>query len=241
MGIIKKKSLLFSIAIMLVLILFIPVSADKSENETVIDKFNQIYYNSYIWDQTYWLGEHILQNPCDNHIVQEIIYDVKPDYIIEAGTFKGGSALYYACVLAQINTKGKIFTIDINPQVAHVSKFKIFKKYVKVFKGSSTSEEIYSYIAKKVKGKKVLVILDSAHTKDHVLQEMNLYSKLVSSGSYLIVADTNINGHPVRTEFGPGPMEAVNEFLSKNNDFEIDRSKEKLLLTFYPSGYLRKK
>ena len=87
---------------------------------------------------------------------------------------------------------------------------------------------------------KVLVILDSDHSKAHVLKELQLYSKLVSKGSFLIVEDTNINGNPVYVEHGAGPMEAVQEFMKGNHDFKIDKSCEKYYLTFNPSGYLKR-
>jgi cephalosporin hydroxylase len=111
---------------------------------------------------------------------------------------------------------------------------------VKVIRGDSVSPEVVNEIAREAGQGKVLVTLDSLHTREHVLKEMNIYSKFVTSGSYLIVQDTNINGHPVYPEFGPGPMEAVEEFLKNNRDFEVDRSREKFLLTAYPSGFLKK-
>ncbi len=85
-----------------------------------------------------------------------------------------------------------------------------------------------------------MVILDSCHTKDHVLAEMRLFHKLVTPGSYMIVEDTNVNGHPASPSHGPGPMEAVWAFLAENRDFEQDKKRERLLLTFNPGGYLRK-
>ncbi len=85
-----------------------------------------------------------------------------------------------------------------------------------------------------------MAILDSDHHKEHVLRELEIYSKFVTRESYIIVEDTNINGHPVRSKFGPGPMEAVKEFLKMNDDFIIDRSREKFYLTFNPDGYLKK-
>ena len=102
------------------------------------------------------------------------------------------------------------------------------------------SPEVISEIAQRVGSGTVLVTLDSLHTKEHVLKEMNLYSRFVTPGSYLIVQDTNINGHPVYPTFGPGPMEAMEEFLKSNRDFEVDRSREKYMLTAYPSGFLKK-
>jgi cephalosporin hydroxylase len=86
----------------------------------------------------------------------------------------------------------------------------------------------------------VLVLLDSDHAKDHVLREIGVYGTLVTPGSYLVVEDTNVNGHPVEPEFGPGPMEAVEEFLRERRDFVVDETREKFYLTFNPRGYLRK-
>ena len=84
------------------------------------------------------------------------------------------------------------------------------------------------------------MILDSDHSQAHVFQELTIYSPLVTKGSYLIVEDTNVNGHPVCPEHGPGPMEAIEEFLKKNKDFVIDGEKEKFLMSFNPRGYLRR-
>ena len=92
-----------------------------------------------------------------------------------------------------------------------------------------------------VGGKNTLVILDSIHTKEHVLDELNIYSRFIKPNGYIIVEDTNLNGHPVRNDWGDGPMEAVNEFLIQNSDFMIDSTKEKFLMTFNPRGYLKKK
>ena len=86
-----------------------------------------------------------------------------------------------------------------------------------------------------------MVILDSDHSRDHVLRELELYAPLVTPGCYVVVEDTNVNGHPVVPRFGPGPMEAVQEYLATTDAFEVDRSREKLLLTFNPSGYLRRR
>jgi len=86
-----------------------------------------------------------------------------------------------------------------------------------------------------------MVILDSDHSKGHVLSELKIYSKFVTKGSYIIVEDTNINNHPVFPDFGPGPMEAVEEFLKENKDFSVDRSREKFYLTFNPKGFLQKR
>jgi cephalosporin hydroxylase len=87
----------------------------------------------------------------------------------------------------------------------------------------------------------VVVILDSNHARAHVAEELRLYHGMVTPGSYLIVEDTNINGHPVLRDHGPGPMEAVEEFLSGRDDFFADTSREKFFLSFNPGGYLRRR
>jgi cephalosporin hydroxylase len=108
--------------------------------------------------------------------------------------------------------------------------------------GSSTAPETLALVAERAQGKSpVMVILDSDHRRDHVLTELRSYADFVTPGSYLVVEDTNLNDHPLLPGFGPGPMEAVDEFLRERDDFEPDPSAEKFLLTFNPRGYLRRK
>jgi cephalosporin hydroxylase len=206
----------------------------------VATEFNRVYYNSKVWQMTRYLGILTQQFPTDLWMIQEIIAELKPDLIIETGTYRGGSTLFYADVLDRVNERGRIITVDIEPKIEMASAFETFRNRVKVIRGDSVSPEVVNEIAREAGQGKVLVTLDSLHTREHVLKEMNIYSKFVTSGSYLIVQDTNINGHPVYPEFGPGPMEAVEEFLKNNRDFEVDRSREKFLLTAYPSGFLKK-
>lgn len=183
-----------------------------------------------------WLGIPSLQNPGDNWLMQEIITELKPDFVIETGTFKGGSSLFYATVLEKINENGKVITVDISPQVEEASKFKIFKERVEVIKGDSVSPEVIKKIAKRVKNHKVLVTLDSLHTKEHVLKELKLYSNFVSLNSYIIVQDTIL----YKRDLDDGPMGAIKEFLKTNKNFVIDRSREKFFFTNYLSGFLKK-
>ena len=187
-----------------------------------------------------WFGIQTEQNPNDVWITQEIISEIKPDFIIETGTHKGGSALLWATILAQINPQGKVITIDIEDRSEEARKFAIAKDKIEFIIGSSADINIINSIKKRVAGKKVLVILDSDHSRAHVLNELSLYWEMVPVGSYLIVQDTNINGHPVYHSFGPGPMEAVNEFLSTNDKFVADQTRERLLFTMHPRGYLKR-
>ncbi len=130
---------------------------------------------------------------------------------------------------------GEVITIDKN-RVSQCCHARLIKLH-----GSSISEEVVADVNKFLVGKdRVMVILDSSHVKSHVMKELEIYSQYVSVGSYIIVEDTIVNGHPVWTDFGDGPMEAVEEFLGKDNRFIIDRSREKFYLTFNRNGYLKR-
>lgn len=196
--------------------------------------FHKLYYYSETrtWQNTYWLGIPLQKCPLDLWIYQEIIYETKPEIIIETGTAKGGSALFFASICDLIK-RGEIITIDISSvKISHPRIIKII--------GDSISEKIFNQVKKIVRNRTVMVVLDSDHSKKHVLKELELYSKLVTIGNYLIIEDTNINGYPVLPNFGEGPMEAVKEFLQKEKSFQIDRDKEKFFLTFSPKGFLKK-
>jgi len=208
--------------------------------QVVVDRFHKLFYDSGIWETTSWLGVPTAQNPNDAWIHQEIIVQVKPDFIVEAGTQYGGSAALWATILQQVNPDGRVITIDIKDQVSAAKELPIVKDKVEFLLGSSVDPAIVAQLTKRVKGKKVLVILDSNHSKTHVFAEMKAYAPLVSKDSYLIVQDTNVNGHPVDKKFGPGPMEAVNEFLATNDQFRPDREAERLMFTMHPKGYLKR-
>ncbi len=213
----------------------------REASRNVTEKFQQTYYNSFVWlNSTTWLGVPSEQTPTDNWSMQEIIAEIRPDYIIEAGTANGGTTLFYATVLSFVNPDGKVITVDVEPHVEKASRLPIWKQRVELIVGSSVDPKVTDHIAQEVAGKKVLVTLDSLHTHDHVLREIEIYSKLVTPGSYLVVQDTNINGHPVNPGWGPGPMEAVEDFMKTHDNFVADRGREKFLLTYYPKGWLKR-
>ena len=205
----------------------------------IVTRFHRFYYDSPYFGggsrYAFWLGIRTFKCPLDLWIYQELIFEKKPDLIIECGTARGGSALFLAMVCDGIN-QGEILTIDINANENWPKHSRI-----KYLSGSSTSETIVKQVEAAVAGKKeVMVILDSDHSKDHVLQELRLYHRFVTPGNYLIAEDTNLNGHPVRPDFGPGPGEAVTEFMRENKDFIVDTTREKFYLTFNPGGFLKK-
>lgn len=201
----------------------------------VTEAFHRLYYDTAVWKDTYWLGVRAQKCPLDLWIYQEILHEQRPDLIIETGTAHGGSALYLASVCDLLG-RGEIVTVDIHPVDGRPQHDRIT-----YLTGSSTAEEIASELRNMASEReRVLVILDSDHARDHVLDELRLYSPLVSPGGYLIVEDTNVNGHPAMPEHGPGPMEAVEAFLAETDEFEVDATREKFFLTFNPRGFLRK-
>jgi cephalosporin hydroxylase len=214
---------------------------DTEFEKMVVDLYHQAFYSSpNTWRLNKWLGILTEQNPNDVWITQEIIVETRPDFIIETGTLCGGSAALWSTILEQINPRGRVITIDILDQAQQARKLPIVQKHVDFLHGSSTAADIVDYVKYSVEGKKVLVILDSDHSKQHVLNELAAYAPLVNVGSYLIVQDTNVNGHPVDRTFGPGPMEAVTEFLAANSNFVPDKGRERFMFTMNPNGYLKR-
>jgi cephalosporin hydroxylase len=205
-----------------------------------VEQFHKLFYETAYagrdgWSNPKWMGVEALKCPFDLWIYQEILHELRPDVIIETGTARGGSALFLGTMLDLLNA-GHLYSIDIvrrpewptHPRVTYLT-------------GSSTSSPIVDEVRRRIAGaSRVMVILDSDHKKDHVFEELRLYSPFVTKGSYLIVEDTNVNGRPVFPGFGPGPGEAVDEFLAKHPSFVRDASRERFFLTFNPGGYLRR-
>ena len=219
----------------------------KSMNFLVeVDKYDY----SYLWT---WFGVPIIQLPSDIIVAQEIIYKLKPDIIIETGIARGGSLIFYASILSMIKKKFKVIGVDINLHKHNrdsINKSK-FCKFIKIIDGSSVDKKVFLKIKGIIKKKsKVLVILDSDHSKNHVYEECKLYSSLVSKNSYLIVADTilgfmNKNQTPKKRSKiwykNNEPMSAANKFLRENKDFKIDKTLNgKLIFSSSFNGYLKK-
>lgn len=209
------------------------------EETEIVRRFHELYYRNWIEKgagtiNLSWFGHHVLKCPLDLWIYQEILVRTRPDVVIETGTKFGGSALYLAMMLDHIG-HGQVITIDIEAQPSRPMHNRI--SYVA---GSSIEPGVVSQVGEKAAGQRAMVVLDSNHDANHVYRELIAYSPLVPSGNYLIVEDTNINGHPAYPEFGAGPMEALDRFLSERNDFEIDPRCERFLMTLNPRGYLRR-
>lgn len=197
-----------------------------------------------------WMGRPIIQYPQDMIAMQEIIWNIKPDLIIETGIAHGGSLIYYASLLELIG-KGEVLGIDIDIREHNrkeIEKHPMCKR-IKMIQGSSISNEVIGQVGKIADGKRsVIVCLDSNHTHDHVLSELNLYSPFVSLGSYLVAFDTIVEDLPEgyfsqKRPWGisNNPRTAVDEFLEVNKNFVIDTSIDnKLLISVAPGGYLKR-
>lgn len=206
-------------------------------DDAVTDAFHQQYYEAraQTWQDTRWLGVPVYKCPLDLWIYQEIIWRVQPELIVECGTADGGSAYYFAS-LCDLMGRGKILTIDVNgmPEAGKHPR-------ISFLQGSSTDPGIVREVKHRTdRAGAVMVVLDSDHSRDHVAREIEAYAPLVTRGSYLVVEDTNINGHPVRSDWGPGPHEAVDAFLSTTDAFVPDETCQRFMLTFNPRGWLRR-
>ena len=201
-----------------------------------------------------WLGRPIIQYPQDMIALQEIIWKVKPDMIIETGIAHGGSLIFSASMLTLLEAceeieDGKVLGIDIDIREHNKKAIEAhpMSKKITMFQGSSIDKDMIARVQEFAKsGKKILVILDSNHTHDHVLAELKAYAHLASVGSYCIVFDTLIEDIPKGFydrpwDVGNNPKTAVWEYLKECDDFEIDKTIEnKILITVAPDGYLKR-
>jgi cephalosporin hydroxylase len=198
------------------------------------------YYHNTVWGNTKWLGIPTLKSVSDMWNYQEIIFERRPSLIIEFGTRFGGSALFFSSIMGSIGHSFRVLSVDISH--ADASDRTKADKNIELLELSSSDHRVAVRIAELRKNfpGPVFAILDSDHSKQHVLNEMNLLRPLLMPGDYLIVEDSNINGHPVLGSFGPGPYEAMEEyFRSYPNDYIRDvKAEGKFGFTFAPKGFL---
>ncbi len=210
--------------------------------------------HNYIYNFS-WLGRPIIQLPQDVFAMQELIWSIQPDLIVETGIAHGGSLIFSASML-ELNAAcggpadGEVLGIDIDIRAHNrraIETHPLFKR-ISMIQGSSIAPEVIAEVRARAAGKqRVMVCLDSNHTHDHVLAELKGYAALTSVGSYCVVFDTAIEEVPADMSsdrpWGPGnnPMTAVREFLKTTDRFEIDQDiSNMLLITVAPSGYLRR-
>jgi cephalosporin hydroxylase len=188
-------------------------------------------------DKCTWMGVKAVKNPLDSWIYQELLYEVKPDVVVEIGSYSGGSTLYFAHLL-EILGKGKVVSVDIDR-----SHYDARHERIVDITGDSSSAEVISKVFEQCEGKKAIVFHDGDHSKEAVLRELEAYSPLVSVGSYFVVEDGIVDLFTPGDGLGsyaPGPLAAVEEFLKTTSDFIIDESRERYVMTYNPRGYLKR-
>jgi cephalosporin hydroxylase len=212
-------------------------------SRSVVDAFHTLWYSSEAAAGVNWQGHPVLKSPFDLWMYQELIWSSRPDVIIETGTHRGGSALFFSDIAKLAGHTMDVLTIDFNPKIAYdPAPHRIFP-----VRGISTADSTVAQVKAHLQGwsgdrpPRTMLVLDSDHSKRNVLEELRVYAEFVSPGQWLIVEDTNVNGHPVLPAHGEGPYEAVTEFLAETTDFVPDVSCERYLFTQNPRGWLRRR
>jgi cephalosporin hydroxylase len=207
---------------------------DRRLDRAAVSRAHDVLYESDAWTQATWLGAQALKNPLDLWVYQEIMFETEPELVVETGTYRGGSALFLAS-LCDLMGRGEVVSIDIEPRR---DDYPEHPRVTYLAGRSSTELAVVDEVRQRAAGRPTLVILDSDHSQAHVEAELAAYAPLVPVGCYVIVEDSNIG--QIRKDLIPGPLEAVEAFLAQSDEFVIDREREKFLITFNPSGYLRR-
>lgn len=223
--------------------------AISAQSSALFEALNDYDY-SYLWS---WMGVPIIQTPTDVMATQEVISSTKPDIIIETGVARGGSVLFMASLLEMIG-KGKVIGVDIDIRAHNRESIEThpMSKRVVLIEGGSVDEDTVARVRAEIPaGAKVMVVLDSDHSRDHVLAECRAYGPMVTPGCYLVVADTIVARLPETSkarnrsrplETGNDPAEAARLYLAETTAFEVDPVLNgKLVLSSSPGGYLRRK
>ena len=207
---------------------------DRRLDRAAVARTHDVFYESDAWTQATWLGAQALKNPLDLWVYQEIMFETKPELVVETGTYRGGSAFFLA-TMCDVLGAGEVVSIDIEPLRGDYPEH---PRITYLGGRSSTDPAVLEEVRTRAAGRRTLVVLDSDHSQAHVEAELEAYAPLVPVGGYVIVEDSNIG--LIREDLLPGPLQAIERFLAGTDEFEIDREREKFLITFNPSGYLRR-
>jgi cephalosporin hydroxylase len=217
----------------------VPETGDAQQWAETVARFADLYHE--LRDQTLgrtrWLGVTIVKAPTDLVILQEIIAETRPNLVIETGVMAGGSTYYMATLMDLLRIDGQVVGIDVD--LSAVSPHIADHPKVELIEGSSTDPKIVAELRARAQGRRVMVDLDSDHSAEHVGQELRDLAPMVTPQCYLVVEDTWM-GSTFRFDPGLGPAHALAEWLAEGQPFEVDRWRERLLLTHNAGGYLRR-
>ena len=213
---------------------------ENEQSQAAIDRYHRILYSLHEDDYPHWMGVLIRKNPLDLWMYAELIHRVKPDVIIELGTAKGGSALFFSA-MQHLVKDGLVITIDQN-ETPECLEDELVSDMLPI-RGMTQDAEVVAEVRGIVKIRNEPIVMlshDAGHLTYQVLADLELYAPLVTPGSYCVVEDTNIEGNPIGHEGVMGPGKAVAQFLEDNDGWEVDRKCERFGLTFNPGGWLRR-
>lgn len=204
------------------------------------DGYHRWYYDTGVWTRTTFMGVQCLKSVLDMWNYQEIIYDFKPSLIVEFGTYAGGSTLFFSSVLKAVSPRSRVLTVDAAPELAAAAVRA--DSHIECM-GTTTTDPSVATRIRQLRDELpgcVFAILDSDHRASNVLQELRFLRGLLRSGDYVVVEDSNINGHPVLPGWGAGPLEALQEYEREHpDDYIHDIGREtKFGFTWAVNGFL---
>jgi len=225
-----------------------PLLYTAEEMKQLARLWTKAMWNASLWKQVRWLGVPVLQWPTDLMLMQELISELRPRFIIETGLYQGGTAVYYASLLHLLGIEGRVLSIDIHIQTEARRNIEgtAYRDRILLIEGDSKSVAVHQELQRQLAGEtNVLVCLDSDHSYSHTLGELRTFSRYIPVGGYMVLSDTVCedladapNGNPSWKQ--DSPMAALREFLKENPAFVSDPRFDKYLVSFSPGGFLKR-
>lgn len=214
--------------------------ASVPQRDPRTEAYHAWYYDSLVWQRTTWCGVLVLKSVSDLWNYQEIIVALRPSVVVELGTSAGGSALFFAHVLRAARIDGRVLTIDVDQsRTASAARAEPLIEFVQASSVAPEALQRIEALRREHPGP-AFFILDSDHAEAHVYAELVALRALTRAGDVVIVEDTNVNGHPVLPDFGPGPYEALQRYRTDYpDDYALDAAREsKFGFSFARDGFL---
>lgn len=198
------------------------------------------YHSNTSWIRNTFLGFPIMQNPFDLQIYQEILFDRRPKFVLQTGVAGGGSMMYFAAMLDLVQAPPEVLVIGVDIVLTESAK-RLSHPRIRLVEGSSVDESTIAKVRDLLPAARGMVILDSDHSEAHVTRELACYADFVEPGQYLVIEDTNVNGHPVHPSHGPGPLESVQKFIKIDKRFVADDALwQRHLFSNHQFGWLKR-